>query len=425
MGFVNPSYLWALWGLLLPLAIHLWSRREPGTLKVGSVEFMEEAPSRRSSRVAINEWALLLVRLAIVALAVLFMAGPQWRVRDRADAVAYLVEPSLAGDPSIMPILDSLADGAQVLLLSEGFPPWEPGMDKTDRGAPPYWQLVAQMDSLPPDSLVVFARARLSGIQGIRPGTHKKIHWVVQEGEGQVETPLYARRNGQDLLGISLLSKPQGTRYGVRPLSPDLVKAQGDSLGLSLGDSFVLLPLMDVDPLKVHVHTNVDPEPQMPYLEAALRAVSTYMGRKIELQRYGPGEGTGQAGDLNLWLREGPLDGPPGRWLVQREDPMARGLIEPKGDSLHHLTARLTTQNTVEGHFAGQLLGLLWSDPLPKDRVAALDRRQMALDQFRPNYTPTKGERTAVRTLDIGPWLLLALALLLGAERIIAKIRKQ
>src|SRR5690606_11694277 len=148
MDVANPSYLWALWGLLLPLAIHFWSRREARTLKVGSVELLVSSRSKRSSSVAISEWILLLLRMAMVALAVLFMAGPQWRVQDRAHRVAYLVEPALAGDPSLVTILDSLAEAAEALLLKTGFPPLDPALGDQGQKTPPYWQLVQQMDSL-------------------------------------------------------------------------------------------------------------------------------------------------------------------------------------------------------------------------------------------------------------------------------------
>src|SRR5690606_26362656 len=128
--------------------------------------------------------------------------------------------------------------------------------------------------------------------------------------------------------------------------------------------------------------------------------------RPIELLRFGPGEGSTQAGDLNLWLGDAPLEGPPGRWLVYREDPMARDLIEKKGEGLYQLTGNLDTQNTVEGHFARQLLPLLLSDPPPLERVGELDRRQMDPEQFRPRYTPPMGKGPDLRSRDISTWLL-------------------
>ena len=409
----------------MPLAIHVWSKKEARTLKVGSVELLVGSHARQSSNLQISEWLLLLLRMAIVALAVLLMAGPRWKVPGKADRVAYLVEPSLAGDPGLVPVLDSLAAKAGVSLLQEGFPPWENGMEITDHGTPPYWQLVQMMDSLAPDSLVIFARAHVRGIKGMRPPTHKKIHWVVQ-GEGEeIETPLLAERGAQGMVTVSLLSQGQGTRYKNRPLPDGLSMEKGDSLPLSWGGSLRMLPLIKLDSLRVHIYVGTQADHSLPYIQAALSAVSRYLGRNLDLKRYGPGETTRDAGDLNLWLRETPVEGPKGRWLVQREDPMARALIEQKGDSLYHLTARLDTKNTVEEHFVRQLLPLLAPDPLPIKKAGDLDLRQMDIKQFQPRYDPSKTQKDLARMLDISPWVLLALALLLVAERSISKIRKQ
>ena len=40
MTIKNPTYLWALLGLLVPLAIHLWSRKSGKTVKVGSTQWL-------------------------------------------------------------------------------------------------------------------------------------------------------------------------------------------------------------------------------------------------------------------------------------------------------------------------------------------------------------------------------------------------
>src|SRR5690554_1703238 len=192
MTFTNPSYLWALFGLLIPLAIHLWSKREARTIKVGSVKFLDESHSRQSRRIQLNEWVLLVLRTGIVALVVLSMAGPQWRTKGKADMVSYLVEPSLTRQQSLSAVLDSLSAFSTVRLLQEGFPQWEVGMEVNSTDSPPYWQLVQKMDSLPQDSLVVFAQGHFRGIKGKRPTTHKRIHWVSMDDLSDRQIPILA-----------------------------------------------------------------------------------------------------------------------------------------------------------------------------------------------------------------------------------------
>src|SRR5690606_9538570 len=105
MVFANPSYLWALWGLLVPLAIHLWSKKEAKTIKIGSIQLLDESNSRQSNSIQMNEWLLLLLRMLIVGLVVLLMAGPQWRTYKNKDQVTYFVEPSLADEPTLTKVL--------------------------------------------------------------------------------------------------------------------------------------------------------------------------------------------------------------------------------------------------------------------------------------------------------------------------------
>ena len=78
MSFAHPSYLWALLGLLVPIAIHLWSKKEAKTIKIGSVQLLSESKSRQSSSIQLNEWWLLLLRIGIISLLVVLLAKPQW-----------------------------------------------------------------------------------------------------------------------------------------------------------------------------------------------------------------------------------------------------------------------------------------------------------------------------------------------------------
>ena len=53
MSFLNPTYLWALLGLLIPIAIHLWSKKEGKTVKIGSIELLRESDSKQTSIIKI------------------------------------------------------------------------------------------------------------------------------------------------------------------------------------------------------------------------------------------------------------------------------------------------------------------------------------------------------------------------------------
>ena len=42
MSFLQPSYLWALLAIAIPIAIHLWSRKKVRTIRVGSTQYITE-----------------------------------------------------------------------------------------------------------------------------------------------------------------------------------------------------------------------------------------------------------------------------------------------------------------------------------------------------------------------------------------------
>ena len=59
MTFLNPTYLWGLLGLAVPLAIHLWSKMEGKTIKIGSIQLLTEANPKQASSIHLNELFLL------------------------------------------------------------------------------------------------------------------------------------------------------------------------------------------------------------------------------------------------------------------------------------------------------------------------------------------------------------------------------
>lgn len=422
MDFAHPSFLWALWGLLVPLAIHLWSKREARTLKVSSVELLEESHSNRSSRIEIDQWVLLLLRMGAVALLVLLMAGPRWKGFAKADPVAFLVEPSLIGHPGLASILDSLAGRADLMLLREGFPPWEPGTEHQDLESPAYWQLVQGMDSLPADSLVIFARGQFRGIKGKRPESHKKIHWVLIDRAEQRDLPLLARGEAKGTSLIGLRGNGQRLGFSKRALEGPPVPPT-DSLILESGDA---VPYVSLAPLRVKLLTQDGLDPGEAYIRAALGALSIHLDRSIEIEGVeGPGSDPLAPADLYIWLRADPPPTTKGRWLVYREDPLAGRLIEKEGEGLHYLTSVLDPENSVRDHFAQQLLPLL--DPAPQlwARVEKLDYRQMDPLELQARTLPSKGKREGLRSLELSPWLMVLLALLLGVERLVSRIKQQ
>ena len=76
MGFVSPLWLWALGGMAIPLAIHLWRRQTPRVERWAAMQFLRSALEQHSRRLRLESLLLLLVRCLLVALLALAVAEP-------------------------------------------------------------------------------------------------------------------------------------------------------------------------------------------------------------------------------------------------------------------------------------------------------------------------------------------------------------
>lgn len=423
MVFANPSYLWALLGLLVPLAIHLWSKKEAKTIKIGSIQLLDESNSRQSSSIQLNEWLLLLLRMFIIALIVLLMAGPQWRTKGNQKQITYIVEASIANEASISSVLDSLQEDSPVFLLKNGFPEWEDDADyQSDKEQPNYWQLVQKMDSLRSDSIVVFTKALVKGVKSMRPNTQKKIHWVVMELEETQDRPLLAfnRESGVELITTS--SNGRTTKIYKKVLDEGF-NISNDSLRL-LSEEPQTVPLKTLDTLQINLYVEEGFEREGKYIEASFSALSTFLKREIVIHK--EDEPTNNQADLNIWLHNEPKNDSEGKWLVYQENPLAKQLIAsgPR-ENLFYLTSRLNPKNTVDQHLPEQLLQILALDNDLKAVVANADARQLDEAELKPNYVEPKRKRERATLLDISLWVFYILAGLMIVERLMSNYKKQ
>ncbi len=79
LTFAHPWFLAALAALAVPPLLHLMGRRATVRLRFPLVHFITPAPLPREGRRRLRDVLLLLLRLAILAAAVLCLAGPAWQ----------------------------------------------------------------------------------------------------------------------------------------------------------------------------------------------------------------------------------------------------------------------------------------------------------------------------------------------------------
>jgi hypothetical protein len=133
MSFLSPWFLLGLLGVAIPLAIHL-SRRQKGEKVVFStIRFLKKTPKKMIFFQQIQQWLLLLVRAAIIALLAIAFARPflAQTVSERAGlsprSVAILLDTSMSmryGDvfdqakEAVLEVLGSLHTGDEAALIT-------------------------------------------------------------------------------------------------------------------------------------------------------------------------------------------------------------------------------------------------------------------------------------------------------------------
>ena len=78
LTFTYPNLLWGLLALSVPIVLHLLNRRNHDTILFPVVKFLFRAQLPHEGRRRLRDFLLLLVRLLVLASAVLFLARPVW-----------------------------------------------------------------------------------------------------------------------------------------------------------------------------------------------------------------------------------------------------------------------------------------------------------------------------------------------------------
>jgi hypothetical protein len=175
--FSAPLWLLALAALVIPLALHLWSRRPRQVLRVGTLRHLGDLPQARARSARLSDPLLLLLRLLILATVIVGLAGPRLGGNGMGlPARLTLVSPELLGDPA----LDSL-DGTTVHLIAAGLPERRltKGMAPDSGAAIPLWDALKAADQLvaPGGVIDLYTRPRLASLGQSRPAIRAAVRW--------------------------------------------------------------------------------------------------------------------------------------------------------------------------------------------------------------------------------------------------------
>ena len=430
MFFVNPTYLWALLGLAVPIAIHLWSKKEGKTIKVGSSQLLREADSKQSSSIQINEYLLLALRLLMIALLVLLLAIPQLKQKIVNTSITYIIEPTLLENEQLRPFLDTLQTETPIRLLQTGFPE-ATTISQIDSVTPSYWQLTQEMETLHTDSIVVFARGLVQGIQGKRPTISKRIEWIILAANDPVEEQYIEAVEVADTLQL-LAVRNDEQRVSFRKEYRSVNK-NTDFQFNSTRDSITLsrkqkqLPVSTITPFEIGVVVDDSLAVQYRYMEAAFKALETYLKRPITIEKVTDiNTIPNKSYDCLVWLSHEPLIENTSKIIHYQPDLYASSLItKGPSDAVFYLTQSLHSENSIDQHLAEQLIPVLDLHPALESNINTYDYRTITKASIAPSYQSNDTPKVMMMDMDLSPWLWIIVIILLITERSIARYRKQ
>lgn len=161
LGFFSPLWLAGLATLVVPVALHFWSRRTGRAVRVGSIRLLTGAPPPMARRPRLHDPWLLALRCAMLAALILALAGPYWAPRQEAAPIWALVAQDVADRARLA---DSLARSGKTVRT----------LDPTD-----IWMSLAIADQVAPPGarFDVYAAPLLREARGMRPALRAPVTW--------------------------------------------------------------------------------------------------------------------------------------------------------------------------------------------------------------------------------------------------------
>lgn len=372
MIFLNPIWLWGLGGLLIPIGIHLLSRKEGKTIRIGSIRFLTETSTSRFSSIRLNEVALLTVRSLLIGLITLFLAGLLLSSVNRDSSVRWVVvEKGLENNSQIKNLLDSLKENKfEVRRLADGFP--LPDNDRNTIQVPDYYKLSEELAQKKNTQSIVIASNNIAGFKGKRISLPENVRWLTYPV--QTTTDLSPNVNAeQDTLHITLVYS-KTFQY----------------------DKKIMLAALNV------IQSGAPAEIIISEIEA-----DNFKAGKI---------------DWLIWLSDSRTA--QAEKILQFSPQPAPDLIVQETKYNWALTKRLTEENALKQHLTIELMNMLFSGQIKKE-LSIHDKRTLPDELTWSKSVNADSFTIAEASYSADKILIVLITLIFIAERTLAFYRKQ
>jgi len=412
MQLINPIWLWGLTGLLVPLGIHLLSRKEGKVIKFGSLRHLEESHTKQSINVRLNEVVLLIIRCALIFLIVVLLCGLRINQLSSEKSNWIILEKGLEKDPGIVSLIDSLKqNGFQVRSMTKGFPNIKANDGELFAN---YWEMV---DKLPLESLdkaIIVAYNYSSKFRGKRIALPENVTWISKEPE-QREFTLSRVRFSRDSVLVRA-GKSTSLQTSFTNLK-ELNTSSGDAEG----------PLFSPDTVNIEIHAEGEFDYDQKTITASLHAIERTIPVVFKIATSASGQQNLQR-DWIIWLSRNNPDAATttANILVLREDksgkaPLLTNVTRGGGKQEWLITKRLNEETALEEQLTLNLTSLLFSNDIAQSRADSLDQTTRPEGSLWSQHSQNRSTGfDQINGDKAEPYLLFAIIVLLLSERFMA-----
>lgn len=306
LQFLQPIWLWAAAGIIVPVIIHLWNVREGKTLKVGSIAFLTESAKSHAKSLKLSELLLLLLRCLLLIVLAMLIAKPAWEKQIKTTEKGWiLIENTQVQEAykKFKPTIDTLIKkGYTFHYFNRDFKEVKPEdvlkvhADTAKKSALSYWTLLKELDQKVPPKLPVylFSDNSLRRFTGSRPKVSLHLKWNIYSSPDTTFTwveKAYKTINDSICLIIGN-SKFSGTYFTYQNISTNNLDNKFD---LKVVDGKTFVSLTDTSKSGINKSVQVDTSAiiitiftdkfgeDANYLKAAINAIKDFTKYKIKV----------------------------------------------------------------------------------------------------------------------------------------------
>lgn len=404
MTFSNPSFLFALTGMAIPIAIHLLNRKEGKIIMLGSVRHVLETSTQQFKGIRLNEILLLVLRCSMIIIFSLLLSGLQCTQSNNQKWV--LIEKALEKNSAIRLVLDSLQNESYELhWLAEEFPMLKDSARITSTVN--YWNLLHQLENKNLSQVVVFSQSRVNNFQGLRNGLPKNIRWI-----SLAPPPKDFSLNATQLKNDSAL-----LRVGHTDAS------QTNFISQKINSSSSPIKISPPDTIKIVLVADADFFPSQRIVETALAAIESSLPVKIKITKSDSKQFASKSADWLIWLSSQKINGKFARLISF--DPQPSSEIIRQTEPRHWIfTKRLDQEIALRENVTLRLAEILIQKNEEKKIAEQNDQRMLSDSIAWPseNYVEANA---VLQQIPVDEYLIALLFAILLIERIVAYRKNQ